>query len=142
MRHASNSAALFVCLTIRTHNNKDVLCDDQLRQAAYQAIIVRTRFQRCPVLAIGGTPRRIDLVMQYTPSLPVTALVQICREAASEAITRQSAMLHGCQTDPAKFWQRSFAAHSLSADQAQQAEAYLEAYLETHSAQQGADYQV
>ena len=88
-------AQLFVHLTWKTLDSRPLLGDDQLQQAAFCAIKARTRSQLCQVLAIGGTPCQVHMVVSFSPSLPLNILCRIAREAAQEAVVRQQEMTSG-----------------------------------------------
>lgn len=116
---------LFVHLTWKTLDSRPLLGDDQLRQAAFCAIKARTRSQLCRVLAIGGTPCQVHMVVSFSASLPINTLLRIACEAAQEAITRQQEVVNGNWQEPTGFWQRDYTAHTLNAAEAAEADAYL-----------------
>ena len=126
MRHPqATDPRLFVHLTWKTHDDCPLLGNDQLQQAAFFAIRAKTRFQLCQVLAIGGTSCQVHLIASFPASLSVHDLLRIARDAAQEAITRQQEAVNGNWQAPRAFWQRDFTAHTLSAGEAAQAQAYL-----------------
>jgi len=122
-------AQLFVHLTWGTQDDRPLLGDDESRQAAYLAIKARTRSQLCRVLAIGGTPCQVHMVISFPPSLPIHTLLRIAREAAQEAITRQQEMMSGNFRELPCYWGPGYTAHTLSAAEAAQAKTYLQQRL-------------
>ncbi len=120
----STNAQLFAHLTWGTQDDRPLLGDDQLRQAAFLAIKARTRSQLCQVLAIGGTPCQVHMVVSFSPSLPLNTLCRIAREAAQEALVRQQEIA-GSVREPSCCWGPDYTAHTLSAAEAAEANSYL-----------------
>ena len=118
-------AQLFVHLTWGTRDARPLLGDDESRQAAYLAIMTRTRSQLCNVLAIDGTPCQVHMVVSFPASLPINALTRIAREAAQEAITRQQGVMGSGFQELSCYWAPDYTAHTLNAAEAAEAKTYL-----------------
>ena len=122
----SHDVQLFVYFTWETRSGSPLLGDEQIRQAAHQAIQTRIRSQLCRVLAIASTPCQIHLIARFPASLPIKDIVSIAREAAQEAIFRHQIMFEGDSLEMRFLWERKFTAHTLSAAEAAQAQTYLQ----------------
>ncbi len=121
----SRDAALFVYLAWDTRGGLPVLASEELRQAAYRAIMTRIRSRLCHVLAIGGTAERIQLVVQLPPSLSVSDVVRMAQEAGGSAVAHQSETFHGRPISRDHLWDRGFLTHTLPQTDAADAETYL-----------------
>ncbi|MGI4788386.1 MAG: transposase [Janthinobacterium lividum] len=121
----SKDAALFVYLAWGTRDGLPVLGDDQVRQAAYLAITMRTRSQLCQVLAIDGTPGRIHLIVRFPPSLAVSLVARMAQEAGGAAIAHQSELFHGRPVFQEMLWERDYTSRTLQQTDAAEAPAYL-----------------
>ncbi len=116
---------LFVHLTWKTKDNRPLLGNDQLRQAAYLAVTARTRALFCRVLAIGGTTCQINMVASFPASLPITSLLRISHEAAQDALEGLQGTMSGDVPDIPCYWAPEYTAHTLNAAEAAEAKAYL-----------------
>lgn len=121
----SRDAALFVYLAWDTRGGLPVLDSEELRQAAYRAIITRIRSRFCHVLAIGGTAGRIQLIVQIPPSLSVSDVVRMAQEAGGSAIAHQAETFWGRSISRDHLWDRGFLTHTLPQTDAADAESYL-----------------
>ena len=121
----SRDAALFVYLAWGTRDSLPVLGCDQVRQAVYLAIKTRTRSQLCHVLAIDGTADRIHLIVRFPPSIPISIVARMAREAGSAATAHQSKILYGHPILQARLWERNYTSHTLRQMDAAEAPAYL-----------------
>ena len=121
----SRNAALFVYLAWDTRDGLPVLASEELRQAAYRAIMTRIRSRFCHVLAIGGTAGCIQLVAQIPPSLSVSDVARMAQEASGLAIAHQSETFHGRPISRDHLWDRGFLTHTLHQSEAADAEVYL-----------------
>ncbi len=117
--------ALFVYLAWNTRSDQDILSDDETRQAAYLAIIRRTRSQRCHVLAIGGTDGGIHLIAQFPPSMPIATVARVAQDAGSQAIAMQAEAFGGHEVSRDHLWERGFLAHTLRPTDFSDPESYL-----------------
>lgn len=120
---------LFVYFTWKTRAARPLFDDEQIRQAAHQAIQARIRSQFCRVLAIHSTPCQTHLIASFPASLAIKFIVSISRDAAEEAIFRGMEMLTGTSRELQSPWEREFTAHTMSAAEATQAQAYLQQRL-------------
>ena len=118
-------AALFVYLAWDTRDGMPVLASEELRQAAYHAIMTRIRSRFCHVLAIGGTAGRIQLVAQIPPSLSVSDVARMAQEASGLAIAHQAETFHGRPISRDHLWEHGFLTHILPRTDAADAESYL-----------------
>lgn len=121
----STDAALYVYVAWGTQDGKPVLECDQARQAAYIAIIARTRSQFCHVLAIDGTESKVQLIIQFPPSLPVSMVVRLAQEAGSRAIAQYSETIQGRPVWRERLWERHYKTHTLKQMDTLQAQEYL-----------------
>jgi REP element-mobilizing transposase RayT len=122
----SHDVQLFVYFTWETRNDSPLLGDEQIRQVAHSAIQTRIRSQLCRVLAIASTPCQIHLIARFPASMPIKDIVSIAREAAQEAIFRYQTLFEGNSPELRSLWERKFIAHTLSATEASQPQAYLQ----------------
>ena len=131
--------ALFVYLAWGTRHGQPVLSSDEVRQAAYLAIMTRTRSQLCRILAIDGTTEEIHLVAQFPPSLSVSTVVRIAQQAGGEAIAHQSQVLQGRPVSCETLWRTDYTTHTLTQIDAAEAQAYLCRQIATAGPAQPAD---
>ena len=127
MSHLKNQdVQLFVYFTWKTRNESPLLGDEEVRQAAHQAIQTRIRVQLCHVLAICSTPWEIHLIARFPASMPIKSIMSCARQAAQEAIARHQEILNGCPRELYSPWEPDFKASTLSAAEASQPQAYLQ----------------
>ena len=131
--------ALFVYLAWGTRNRQPVLSSDEVRQAAYLAVMTRTRSQLCRILAIGGTTEEIHLVVQFPPSLSVSTVARIAQEASSDAIAYQSQMFQGRPLSRETLWRTDYTTRTLPQIDAAEAQAYLRRQIAAADPAQPAD---
>jgi REP element-mobilizing transposase RayT len=130
----SKNAALFVYLAWGTRDGQPVLDCDQVRQAAFLAIMIRTRSHFCQVLAIDGTAGRIHLIVRFPPSLSISSVARIAQEASSEAIARQTETVSGHLIIPERLWEKDFLTHTLPQTDADGAKTYLQRQIAAEKA--------
>jgi len=123
-------AELFVYVSWQTRGHKPLLADDQIQQAAYQAIGTRARLQLCRLLAIAGTETRIHTVFRFPASLPVSQLARISMEAAEEAISRLHGIIHARPRTLYSVWERDYVIKTLSTADISQAGDFLQRQLQ------------
>jgi REP element-mobilizing transposase RayT len=118
-------SALFVYLAWGTRPGQSALACDEIRQAAYLAIITRIRSQFCHVLAIGGTTEQIHLIARFPASLSVSTVVRMAQEAGGRAIAHQAQTFQGRLIAPEKLWETICITRTLPPVDAAEARAYL-----------------
>ena len=91
-----------------------MLADDQIQQAAYQAISTRTRLQFCRLLAIAATSTQIHAVFRFPASLQVSHLARISMQAADEAIARLHGIVHAKARASHTVWERDYILKTLN----------------------------
>ena len=121
----SRDAALFVYLSWDTRGGLPVLSCEELRQAAYLAITLRTRSQFCHILAIGGTAGGIHLVAKIPHSLSVRDVAQMSQDASGIAIARQAEVFQGRLISRDHLWEHGYLTHTLRKSEAAEPEIYL-----------------
>ena len=126
----SQDTQLFVYLQWRTRDDKPVLHNDQLRQAAFLAITARTRSQLCHIVAIDGTSCQIGMIVRFPASFPISTVLKVSREAAQEAVLRHEEMMNGCSRETTSLWDRAYTAQTVSACDAAEAHLYLRQRIE------------
>jgi hypothetical protein len=118
-------SALFVYLAWGTRPGQSALACDEIRQAAYLAIITRIRSQFCHVLAIGGTTEQIHLVVRFPASLSISTVTRMAQEAGGRAIVRQAECFQGRPVACEKLWETVCITRTLPPVNATEARAYL-----------------
>lgn len=131
----SRDAALYVYLAWGTRGDLPILVSEELRQAAYLAITIRTRTRFCHVLAIGGNAGRIHLIAQFPPSLSISDVARMAQEAGGNAIAHQSETFQGRLISRDHLWEHGFLTHTLRKTDAADAEIYLKQQIITKNGQ-------
>ncbi len=121
----SKDSALFVYLAWGTRQGQTPLACDEIRQAAYLAIITRIRSQFCHVLAIDGTTEEIHLIARFPASLPVSVVTRMAQEASGKAIAHQSQTFQGRFIAREKLWENGCTTRTLPPVDVAEARAYL-----------------
>lgn len=121
---------LFVFFSCRTRGGEPLLTDDEIQQAAYQAIGTRTRLLLCRLLAIESTETRIFMVFRFPASLSISDLARGIMQAAEEAISRLQQILHARPQTGQPFWEREYVLETMSAQESTQPVNYLRRRVE------------
>ena len=121
---------LFVFFSCRTRGGEPLLSDDEIQQAAYQAIGTRTRLLLCRLLAIESTETRIFMVFRFPASLSISDLARGSMQAAEEAISRLQQILYARPQSGQPFWEREYILETMSTQESAQPVNYLRQRVE------------
>lgn len=125
-----SNADLFAHVSWKTPARKPMLACDQLRQAAYEAVITRTRTHLCRVLAIGGTDTQVHLVVRFPASLPISEIARISMQASADAMSQLFVTIHARRLDMESIWDKSFTAQTLGPNESADAQTFLQKEIE------------
>jgi REP element-mobilizing transposase RayT len=99
-------------------------------RSIFLAITAKCQELKCPLIAIGGMPDHVHLLVRLHPAVSVADLVKGVKGSSSHLVTHQLA--------PGEFfkWQGAYGAFTLSKDAVPKARAYIERQKEHHAAQE------
>jgi len=121
-----NHLMLFVHLVWATDRRRPLL-QPSLEADLHEYIQLKSRVLRCPVLAIGGMPDHVHLLVELHPTLSVSALAKEIKGTSSHAASRL-----GAGRDFS--WQTGYGAFSVSRRDLPRATAYVLCQKEHHAA--------
>jgi len=116
---------LFVYFSCQTRGREPLLTDDEIQQAAYQAIGTRTRLLLCRLLAIESSQTRLFVVFRFPASLSISDLAKGSMQAAEEAISKLQQMLHARPRTGQPFWEREYILETMNTQESTQPGKYL-----------------
>jgi REP element-mobilizing transposase RayT len=101
--------------------------DEELERCLWRTIQAEAEKQGCQVLAIGGMPDHVHVVLVYPPTLSISKLVNQLK-GGSSSLARER-----LGTEDFFKWAEGYAAFSLSSTHCRQAIAYVKRQKEHHS---------
>lgn len=117
---------LFVYFSCQTHGREPLLTNDEIQQAAYQAIGTRTRLLLCRLLAIQSSQTRLFVVFRFPASLSISDLVKGSMQAAEEAISKLQQILYARPRTGQPFWEREYILETMNTQESTQPGKYLQ----------------
>ena len=101
--------------------------DEELERCLWRTIQAEAEKQECQVLAIGGMPDHIHVVLVYPPTLSISKLVNQLK-GGSSSLARER-----LGAEDFFKWAEGYAAFSLSSTHCRQAITYVKRQKEHHS---------
>ena len=117
---------LFVYFSCQTRGREPLLLDDEIQQAAYQAVGTRTRFLLCRLLAIESSQTRLFVVFRFPASLSISDLAKGSMQAAEEAISKLQQILYARPRTGQPFWEREYILETMNTQESTQPGKYLQ----------------
>jgi len=109
-----------------TQYREELIDPEELRQVLYPFIAALVREEKCSLLAIGGMPDHVHLLVRARPSLSVSDLLRVIKANSSRWVHERSAT-------PRRFgWQEGYGAFSVSGSAAGDVCRYIQSQEEHH----------
>jgi REP element-mobilizing transposase RayT len=120
---------LYLHLVWATWDRLHLLTGD-VEQIAYAAIRAKCQELKCEVIAIGGIPDHIHLLVRLHPSVAVAELVKEVKGGSSHLMTHEA--------KPGEFfkWQGGYGAFTVSKSGVRAVQNYIERQAEHHRSQE------
>ncbi len=103
------------------------LLTPQIEQAVYAVILDKCNELKCPVLAIGGMPDHIHLLLRLHTTVSVPELIKEVKGASSHLVN------HRISTNESFKWQGCYGAFTLAKDEVPIVQTYIEGQKEHHA---------
>ncbi|WP_309697595.1 IS200/IS605 family transposase [Armatimonas sp.] len=122
-----NHTELVLHLVWATWKRMPLIADEDLERCLWRTIQAEAEAKGCSVLAIGGMPDHIHLVLVHPPTLSVSKLLNQLKGVSSSVARARLG------TESFFQWAEGYAAFSLSTTHCRHAIAYVERQKEHHS---------
>jgi putative transposase len=122
-----NHTELALHLVWTTWKRMPLICSDELERCLWRTVQAEAEKQGCQVLAIGGMPDHVHVVLVHPPTISISKLLNQLKGVAS-SVARE-----WLGVDNFFKWAEGYAAFSLSSTHCRQAIAYVKRQKEHHS---------
>jgi len=132
-RAARPEEALFVHVKWETRNGEPLLCDEDIRQAAYAAAKCCARTHRCHTLALGGQADHIHAIFEFPASLSISTLAKLTMQASGEAVARFLTFMRERPVATDAVWEPGYSRRTLNESDLPQVIASIEQQAARHA---------
>jgi putative transposase len=126
MKRQRNKIRLPIHIVWSTHERRSLI-KPEMERRLYRYIEAVCREMRCDVLAVGGMPDHIHLLVNFTPTVMLSALLKRVKGASSHFISQE--WLNGDWFA----WQAHYAALAVEPDRIDQVVAYIANQKQHHA---------